>query len=286
MSVKTKKCKKCNVEKSLDEFVKNKSCKDGRAGTCLDCWHAYQSEYYQKNKDRINKRISEYQKAHPEKSRERTREWRAANRDKVNAKRRKHRANHIEEFRAQAKRDYWKNPEKARARQKKWRDKNKDKIAAKNKAYREQYPEKIKEFKKVGRERQNRLARERRKIDPKWKLQRTISNYIYQTLKGRKLNHHWEDLVGYTLDELIRHLENQFDTDMTWANHGEWHIDHIVPIDAFNFITANDIDFKRCWALENLRPIWAKENESKGAKLKTPFQPCLAMSLENNNANS
>jgi hypothetical protein len=65
---------------------------------------------------------------------------------------------------------------------------------------------------------------------------------------------------------------------MTWGNYGQWHVDHKIPISAFNYETPDDIDFKRCWALKNLRPMWAKENISKGAKLDKPFQPALALS--------
>ena len=39
-----------------------------------------------------------------------------------------------------------------------------------------------------------------------------------------------------------------------------WHIDHIVPKNVFNFNSYNDIEFKACWSLENLRPIWCTNN--------------------------
>jgi hypothetical protein len=66
---------------------------------------------------------------------------------------------------------------------------------------------------------------------------------------------------------------------MTWDNYGEWHIDHIIPISAFNFNSPEDFDFKRCWALKNLRPIWAHDNLIKQARLSSPFQPGLAMAV-------
>jgi hypothetical protein len=63
---------------------------------------------------------------------------------------------------------------------------------------------------------------------------------------------------------------------MTWENYGDWHIDHKIPVSAFNFSKASDIDFKRCWKLSNLQPLWAAQNVSKGNKLERPFQPSLA----------
>jgi len=68
---------------------------------------------------------------------------------------------------------------------------------------------------------------------------------------------------------------------MTWENHGSvWHIDHIIPISAFNIISIGCIDFRRCWALKNLQPLFVKENISKHNKLAAPFQPALALELD------
>ena len=66
---------------------------------------------------------------------------------------------------------------------------------------------------------------------------------------------------------------------MTWETHGKygWHIDHKIPISAFNFESPKDLDFKKCWALINLQPMWAKENIRKGAKVEKPFQPSLTI---------
>jgi hypothetical protein len=62
----------------------------------------------------------------------------------------------------------------------------------------------------------------------------------------------------------------------SWSRAG-WHINHVIPISAFNFSSPEDIDFKKCWALKNLRPLWAKDNFSKNARLDKPFQPSLAL---------
>ena len=54
---------------------------------------------------------------------------------------------------------------------------------------------------------------------------------------------------------------------MTWENYGEWHVDHKLPITSFNFTTVFDDDFKKCWALDNLQPMWGNENISKSNKI-------------------
>lgn len=57
-----KKCKICNEVKSLDLFVKNKLCKDGRTHRCKDCETTWKQQYYENNKDYITARNIAYRK--------------------------------------------------------------------------------------------------------------------------------------------------------------------------------------------------------------------------------
>ena len=99
--------------------------------------------------------------------------------------------------------------------------------------------------------------------DPQKRLRRRISNQIWQSLKQAKNGKCWESLVGYTVDDLRRHLERQFRAGMSWENYGEWHIDHIVPVSAFSFQSPEDKEFQECFALSNLRPLPGTENIMK-----------------------
>jgi len=54
-----------------------------------------------------------------------------------------------------------------------------------------------------------------------------------------------------------------------------WHIDHIIPKVVFNFKKPEDEDFKRCWAMSNLRPLWSHDNLVKNTKIYKHFQPRL-----------
>lgn len=113
--------------------------------------------------------------------------------------------------------------------------------------------------------------------DPKRHLNMVFRISMGQCLKGEKKRRRTFDLAGYSVDDLKKHIEKQFLPGMTWENFGKlWHIDHIVPLRAFNFTKPEDPDFKRAWAICNLRPLWAKENISKGGRLERPFQPTLA----------
>ena len=61
----------------------------------------------------------------------------------------------------------------------------------------------------------------------------------------------------------------QFKPGMTWDNYGKngWVLDHRIPVSLFNINGIKSKGFKKCWALENLQPLWEKENISKGDKL-------------------
>lgn len=80
--------------------------------------------------------------------------------------------------------------------------------------------------------------------------------------RGRKLS-----ALPYSAGRLAEHLEGLFRTGMSWANYGEWHIDHIRPIASFDYSSVDDPEFQKCWALDNLQPLWASENFSKGATI-------------------
>ena len=114
------------------------------------------------------------------------------------------------------------------------------------------------------------------------KISKAISFQVWFTLRSKldgkngKCNRHWEDLVEYTIEELMEHLEKQFRDGMTWENYGGdegWQIDHKIPKSTFNIKVAGDDEFKKCWSLDNLQPLWLKENASKGARYSGQFRP-------------
>jgi hypothetical protein len=72
------------------------------------------------------------------------------------------------------------------------------------------------------------------------------------------------DLLGYSVEELKKHLESQFEPGMAWENYGDWHIDHVIPDSWFSYTSTQDKGFKDSWALKNLQPMWAQQNINKG----------------------
>lgn len=68
--------------------------------------------------------------------------------------------------------------------------------------------------------------------------------------------------LGYTLKEFKDHFESLFLEGMNWDNHGEWHIDHIIPVSKF------PVDkIERVNDLSNLQPLWGIDNLKKGDRV-------------------
>lgn len=129
----------------------------------------------------------------------------------------------------------------------KWRDENKEHV---NK-YKRDY------------------ERNRRREDPKYRLSARTRTTVYTCLKEANVAKYRKtfELLGYSIDELMKHLESLFTEGMTWNNYGEWHVDHKIPMSSFQFDTTEDLEFKECWKLRNLQPLWGSDNLSKGTKL-------------------
>lgn len=250
-----KKCTKCGEMKPLSEFNKRHDMNDGYRSECRACLSIRNRERYEANADA---------------ARAKQREWNANNKDKK---------------RKAAREWYLKNPEKVKESRERWANANPDKVKERIRRWAKNNPEKVAERARMWRERNPVVAREvnRRgsmKIwnSPAGRLSGILSSAIRRTLKGAKSRRHWEDIVGYSCEQLRAHIERQFHSGMTWENHGKvWEIDHIIPIKVFNFQDIDHQDFKRAWSLKNLQPLLVHENRRKSAKVSGPFQPSLAI---------
>jgi ribosomal protein S27E len=117
------------------------------------------------------------------------------------------------------------------------------------------------------------LKKTKRSIAHK-KIRHNMSVILYIRLKQRNLSKMGQstfDILGYTFEDLVKHIESQFEPWMTWENNGiynpgkkTWQIDHIIPDSYFKYESIYDEDFSKSWALGNLRPLEAFENIIKG----------------------
>ena len=128
-------------------------------------------------------------------------------------------------------------------------------------------------------EKRNNAERDRKRTDPNFALRCRMRVLMHMTLRQTKNGRKWQDLVGYSIQSLKDHIEKQFNDGMNWDRFlaGDVHIDHIIPVSAFNYTDPSHRDFHRCWALKNLRPMWATDNLKKSNRLEKHFQPSLAI---------
>lgn len=125
-----------------------------------------------------------------------------------------------------------------------------------------------------GRSRVNALRSKNHAIrirqDPKYALSKRVRSLIRLSLSNRAISKggkKFRELLGLDVAELALHIEKQFSAGMSWDNMNMWHVDHIVPLSSFDIKEAGDSEFRRAWALANLRPLWADENRRKGNKM-------------------
>ena len=201
-------------------------------------------KWYEKNKEKKIEASKKWAEENPEKVREACKKWREENPE-------------------YSKKWEEENKEKRKEQRKKWYEENKEKKIEASKKWAEENPEKK-------RENNRKFRKEKYHTDPCYKLRSLTSNMVWKGLKEGKGG---ESILPYvdwnSYEELKEHLESQFEDWMTWDNHGEWHIDHIIPQSVLlEDVTSMDHPkFRECWALENLRPLEAKENISKGKKI-------------------
>lgn len=159
------------------------------------------------------------------------------------------------------KRYYNKNKTSISIKYKKWSVKNKDKLKKYHKTWRDNN-EKYRKYK-------NDYEKNKKKNDPIYKLNSYLRTAIYSSLteKNIKKDKKTSNILNFTINELKSHLELQFTNGMSWENYGEWHVDHILPISHFNYKSIDSEEFKECWSLSNLRPLWSSENLSKNNKI-------------------
>ena len=159
------------------------------------------------------------------------------------------------------KRYYYKNKKNISESYKKWSKQNRDNLRKYHENWREDNREHVNKYKRE-------YERKRRSEDPKYRLCVRTRTAVYTCLKERNVAKYKStfQLLGYSIEDLMQHLEKQFTEGMTWDNYGEWHVDHIKPMTSFQFESFDDPEFKECWKLENLRPLWEFDNLSKGPR--------------------
>ena len=72
-----------------------------------------------------------------------------------------------------------------------------------------------------------------------------------------------ELILGCSIEEFKNYIESKFTKGMSLKNHGEWHLDHIIPISS----AKSEEEILILNHYTNFQPLWAKENLSKSNKV-------------------
>lgn len=213
-------CTECKTEKEISNFAKKYKTKDGIQKYSLIC------------KDCFNIKDAERRK---------TKEYKN---EKINYDKLYYNNNH----------------EKILERKKEYHLENRQDILKKKQEYRDkpENKEKIKEYRINNKDRLKNIQKKYRNRHPHIIAWRSI---LYRTLNylGKEKEGDTKEELGYSAVQLKHHLEKQFKEGMSWKNHGEWEIDHILPLTLFdNSSTPKEVN-----ALSNLQPLWKEENRHK-----------------------
>lgn len=168
--------------------------------------------------------------------------------------------------------DKWK---EIQEKQKIYREKNREEILARRRNCKKLNKEKLKEQRRTynqkpaTKELNRRRKRHKLKTDPRFALDERMSRQFWNALKSNKNSKSWKFIIGYSLDDLFNEINKKLRNTMTWQDFldSKIEIDHIIPKSHFNYLDQNDEEFKLCWSLENLQPLWNFENLSKSNKL-------------------
>lgn len=257
----TKKCNVCGEIKELVEFFYKRNSNTYSRGYCRLCYNNKVKEYKAKNKAIISAKNKEYG------------------------------LKHKKERKLYRKKFYLEHKEYELARNKKYVEHNKDKMVEYYKQYTlnhkhkrsEYYKQYVKNNVEKIRIKNKVYSKKRKLIDPVFKLRSRLSTSIWislMTSNGSKYGKSMTQYLPYKIIELKEHLEKQFESWMNWTNYGKyilktwddndsltwtWNIDHIIPQSKLPYASMEEENFKKCWALTNLRPYSSKQNIIDGA---------------------
>lgn len=131
---------------------------------------------------------------------------------------------------------------------------NKEKIAVRQSNYQKEHRKEL-----------NKKSSERKNKNPLLKIKCNLHNTLIHSIKKDKHNKcsNIVKALGCSIEDFKLYLSSQFKDGMTFNNHGEWEIDHIIPISQ-----ANDYEtIIKLFHYTNLQPLWKEENHKKGSKV-------------------
>lgn len=240
----TKICHKCNKEKSLSNYYKHPTSKNGYVSHCKACHKKYYTNYYEKNKDKIKQKSKIYN----HNNKENIKKYIKENEDTIKTRSKEYYENNKEKF-------------------KEYRENNKEKM----KEYYENNKEKMKEYSNTYYTNNKEYyinyykgyTKNRYKSDPEFRIRVNVRSSFYARMNqyGNGKQNTFFEYTGIAIDEYIKHLKK----DPLWKKFCDGcniHIDHIIPVSLYDH--TDPLEIKKCWHFKNLRLLCGVENLQKG----------------------
>lgn len=119
----------------------------------------------------------------------------------------------------------------------------------------------------VVKEKINARKRDKYKTDINYRIKCLLRSRFIDALKSQYVVKRSSviGLIGCSIEYLRSYLEAKFVIGMSWNNHGEWEIDHIIPCARFDL--TDPTEQRRCFHYTNLQPLWAHENSAKRCRI-------------------
>jgi len=214
----------------------------------------YDKQYRLDNKERI----SEQQKQWRLDNKEYNKQWYQDNKERISEKKKQYRLDNKERVLEYAKQYRLDNKEK----RKQYYLDNKERILEQKKEYNKQWYQDNKEKKNAY---SKQYQKEQYNSDPLFKFKNNCRNRTFEAFKSKswRKNGSTEKLLGCDYETAMNHIESQFEPWMNWDNHGEWEIDHIIPLASAN----TKEEMIPLFNYKNLQPLLAEDNRRKSAKI-------------------
>lgn len=223
----SKVCNKCNENKQIDCFHRDKRTHDGYRNICKSCRSFIEKQYNEKRKDKKREYDKNYVQKNKNKKRKQAHEYYLTHKSEIS---RYH---------------------------KEWSKQNSDNRKVYSQNYYSENRDKILDYKKNNREKLNTYRKKLRLKNPTYAISENIRSRIYKVLFNNniKKTSKTEYLLGCTIKDLKVYLESKFTKGMGWDNYGDWHIDHIKPCASFDLTNINEQ--LKCFNYTNLQPLWS-----------------------------
>jgi len=252
-----KKCKVCDGLFDVNQFAKDSP------GKCIPCYKKQRKEHYNNNRERLLKISNDYHASlnddEKEVVKENRKKYLSQNKNKVSQTKKEYSIKNSDHIKYKRRENYMENREELILKNKAWKAKRSPEQILKDKETRKKYYQE-----------NSKRINERRRMwmeNPQNKIAHNLRTRIRQSLQLNKSGKaaKTEELTGTSYKELKNYLESKFVFGMSWKNYGEWHIDHIIPINYFDLSVEENQ--RICFNFRNLQPLWKFDNIRKNDRI-------------------